>query len=104
MGAKNEYIQGNENDNKDDNNEDSSGVQFYNQAEAHRSLENFRKFLSYQNIIDIPNSAYDGIFSWDMKNRNEGSTNPERKSKSLVQRWFSKNKYKDDKEKTKWYK
>ena len=36
-----------------------------------------------------------------MKNRNEGSTNQERKSKSLIQRWFSKNEYKHDKEKEK---
>eukprot|EP00978_Attheya_sp_CCMP212_P002744 scaffold5622_cov70-Attheya_sp.AAC.2 len=70
----------------DETERDFPSLKFYNAVDGSTSLEKFRDCLSCNKIEDISQLTYDGICSLELKKRDQGSTNLERKSKSLQQR------------------
>eukprot|EP00978_Attheya_sp_CCMP212_P026765 scaffold88617_cov63-Attheya_sp.AAC.1 len=74
----------------DETERDFPSLKFYNAVDGSTSLEKFCDCLSCNKIEDISQLTYDGIFSQELKKRDQGSTSLEIKSKSLQQRWFTK--------------
>eukprot|EP00978_Attheya_sp_CCMP212_P014747 scaffold37745_cov27-Attheya_sp.AAC.1 len=64
----------------DETEKDFPSLKFYNAVDGSTPLETFCDCLSCNKIEDISQLTYDGIFSLELKKRDQGSTSLERKS------------------------